>query len=84
MQLQLPRFFLILHCSLSSFLVPIFCTHTEDKTKILIILSFGFLQIWHETSIPGGLISWMLNATFRLNIKMALSGKPEKRPYLDT
>ena len=33
------------------------------------------LQIWKEASMPGGLKSWLLNPTFRSNLKMALTGR---------
>jgi len=32
------------------------------------------LRIWKEASMPGGLKSWLLNPTFRSNLKMALTG----------
>jgi len=32
------------------------------------------LRVWKETSMHGGLTSWLLNATFRTNLKMALAG----------
>jgi len=32
------------------------------------------LRVWKETSMPGGLLSWLLNPTFRTNLKMALTG----------
>jgi len=32
------------------------------------------LRIWKETNMPGGLNAWLLNATFRSNLRMALSG----------
>ena len=32
------------------------------------------LRLWNSTSMPGGLEAWMLNGTFRANLRMALSG----------
>jgi len=32
------------------------------------------LRVWKETAMPGGLKSWLLNPTFRSNLKMALAG----------
>jgi len=32
------------------------------------------LRLWYQTAMPGGLEAWMLNGTFRANLRMALSG----------
>ena len=36
--------------------------------------SLSGLRLWHSTSMPGGLEAWLLNGTFRANLRMALSG----------
>lgn len=38
-------------------------------SKVLIELS-----VWQEATIPGGLLGWILNATFKKNLKIALLG----------
>lgn len=32
------------------------------------------LMVWQEAAIPGGLLGWILNATFKKNLKIALLG----------
>lgn len=32
------------------------------------------LRVWYSSSMPGGLSAWVLNNTFRTNLKMALTG----------
>jgi len=32
------------------------------------------LRLWYQTAMPGGLQAWLLNGTFRSNLRMALSG----------
>jgi len=32
------------------------------------------LRLWYATAMPGGLEAWMLNGTFRANLRMALQG----------
>ena len=32
-------------------------------------------RVWKETSMSGGLTSWLLNPKFRTNLKLALAGK---------
>ena len=32
------------------------------------------LKLWHSTKMPGGMEAWLLNGTFRANLRMALSG----------
>ena len=32
------------------------------------------LKLWNSTKMPGGLEAWLLNGTFRANLRMALSG----------
>merc|ERR1719323_260566 len=36
--------------------------------------SLSGLRLWQGTKMPGGMEAWMLNGTFRANLKMALSG----------
>ena len=33
-----------------------------------------YFKLWYLTAMPGGLEAWMLNGTFRANLRMALSG----------
>jgi len=45
--------------------------HKQSKVSQETLTS---LRVWKETSMSGGLKSWLLNPTFRSNLKMALAG----------
>ncbi|CAB0039863.1 unnamed protein product [Trichogramma brassicae] len=46
--------------------------HVEDHMKVVTVMSD--LSIWKEVAIPGGLPGWVLNSTFRKNLKIVLLG----------
>lgn len=50
--------------------------HFEEHQKVVLILNE--LNVWKEASIPGGLPGWILNTTFKKNLKIVLlgGGKP--------
>ncbi|XP_023290577.1 general transcription factor IIH subunit 4 isoform X2 [Orussus abietinus] len=50
--------------------------HSEEHQKVVQILNE--LNVWKETSIPGGLPGWILKPTFKKNLKIVLlgGGKP--------
>ncbi|GLG94312.1 hypothetical protein R5R35_013875 [Gryllus longicercus] len=72
-------------------------SYSKDHTTVVDVLSG--LRVWQEAAIPGGLLGWILNSTFKKNLKIALLGsgkpwsmsshlevdsKPRDIPYLDT
>lgn len=70
--------------------------YSKDHSAVVEVLSE--LRVWQEASLPGGLTGWILNPTFKKNMKIALLGggkpwslsaqlesdaKPRDIPYLD-
>ncbi|XP_063225175.1 general transcription factor IIH subunit 4 isoform X2 [Bacillus rossius redtenbacheri] len=69
--------------------------YAKEHAAVVKILSD--LRVWQEAAIPGGLPGWILNVTFKKNMKIALLGggkpwsvaqleadsKPRDVPYLD-
>ncbi|XP_023344545.1 general transcription factor IIH subunit 4 [Eurytemora carolleeae] len=49
-------------------------THHYQEQNKLAQDTLTSLRVWKETSMSGGLRSWLLNPTFRSNLKMALTG----------
>lgn len=50
--------------------------HAEEHQRV--VQALNELNVWKEASIPGGLPGWILNSTFRRNLKLVLlgGGKP--------
>jgi len=53
----------------SSWVTPHYAKENARATEAL-----SGLRLWQSTSMPGGLEAWLLNGTFRANLRMALSG----------
>lgn len=51
-------------------------SYSKEHTHVCQVLSA--LSVWHDAPIPGGLPGWILNSTFKRNLKTALlgGGKP--------
>nr|CAD7402489.1 unnamed protein product [Timema cristinae] len=45
------------------------------KEHVTVTRSLSDLQVWQEAAIPGGLPGWILNTTFKKNMKIALLGR---------
>lgn len=45
-----------------------------DSDYKVAINTLTSLRIWNESALPGGLTGWMLNPTFRHNLKIGLLG----------
>nr|CAD7455154.1 unnamed protein product [Timema tahoe] len=45
------------------------------KEHVYVTRSLSDLQVWQEAAIPGGLPGWILNTTFKKNMKIALLGR---------
>lgn len=46
--------------------------HIDDHLNVVQVMNE--LKIWKEAAIPGGLPGWILNSTFRKNLKIVLLG----------
>ena len=44
------------------------------ESALAAVESLSVLRIWHETAMPGGLPAWILDNTFRQNLKTVLVG----------
>lgn len=53
----------------------------REHTHVCQVLSDLF--VWHEAPIPGGLPGWILNSTFKRNLKTALLGGYVTNFYLN-
>jgi len=49
-------------------------THQYAKESARSQETLTSLRLWYVTAMPGGLQAWLLNGTFRANLRMALSG----------
>lgn len=71
--------------------------HSEEHHKVVKVMNE--LCIWKEIALPGGLEAWILNSSFRKNLKIVLLGggapwtmsnlletdsKPRDVPFLDS
>ncbi|XP_046387995.1 general transcription factor IIH subunit 4 [Ischnura elegans] len=66
-------------------------TQTYSKEHLEVVQILNELRVWQEAAIPGGLPGWILNPTFKKNLKIALlgGGKPwskwgPRRPEADS
>ncbi|XP_011494040.1 PREDICTED: general transcription factor IIH subunit 4 [Ceratosolen solmsi marchali] len=50
------------------------CSKLHVDVHLKVVQVMNELNIWKEASIPGGLPGWILNATFRKNLKIVLLG----------
>jgi len=53
----------------SSWVVHAFAKESARSQEVL-----TSLRLWYGATLPGGLEAWLLNGTFRANLRMALSG----------
>nr|CAD7579603.1 unnamed protein product [Timema californicum] len=53
------------------------CSHnlSVKQEHVNVTRSLSDLQVWQEAAIPGGLPGWILNTTFKKNMKIALLGR---------
>ncbi|XP_001602702.2 general transcription factor IIH subunit 4 isoform X2 [Nasonia vitripennis] len=50
------------------------CSKLHVENHLNVVQVMNELNIWKEAAIPGGLPGWILNATFRKNLKIVLLG----------
>jgi transcription initiation factor TFIIH subunit 4 len=50
----------------------LYILYNREHVQVVAVLSE--LRVWQETSLTGGLTGWILNVTFKKNMKVALLG----------